>query len=213
MNRPFLCLSLLILGFAACYKAPDDDEDLLAIVKKHPIENEPPRKLGNLPEFALTDHSGSPFTRESLKGKAWIADFVFTRCGSTCPMQTAKKAELQEKLRQLPQWKDIGLLTFTVDPEFDTPEVLSAYAKRHNADPDHWKFVTGTRDALWNLSKHGFKLDVGEDAKNTAMPIYHSSRFVLIDRNGEIRGYHDGLKEDGLAKIEKDLMTILVEGQ
>lgn len=164
-----------------------------------------------LPSFTLTDQTGDSFGTADLQGKVWIADFIFTRCAGTCPMQTAEKAKLQERLREHAQWEEIELVTFTVDPEHDTAPVLAEYAKAHGADPAHWKFLTGSRGDLWNLSANGFKLEVAVDAKNSKMPILHSSQFALVDRAGRIRGYYDGLSEEGLAKLSADLEKVLAE--
>ncbi|NIP95270.1 MAG: SCO family protein, partial [Akkermansiaceae bacterium] len=149
----------------------------------------------------LTDQDGGSFGSADLHGKVWIADFIFTRCAGTCPMQSAEKAKLQEELKAHPARDEIRLVTFTVDPEHDTPPVLAEYARAHRADPSHWKFLTGPRGDLWNLSANGFKMDVADDAGNEKMPILHSSRFVLVDRAGRLRGYYDGLEEQGLTDL------------
>jgi cytochrome oxidase Cu insertion factor (SCO1/SenC/PrrC family) len=172
---------------------------------------EPVGVVAALPEFTLIDQGGVSFGSADLNGKVWIADFIFTRCAGTCPMQTAEKVKLQEKLRKHAAWDEIQLVSFTVDPEYDTAPVLAEYARAHGADSSHWKFLTGSRGDLWNLSANGFKMDVAEDAKNTKMPILHSSRFTLVDRSGRIRGYYDGLSEEGRAKLEADLEKVLAE--
>ena len=136
------------------------------------------RVFATLPEFTLTDQSGNPFDGEQLRGKVWIANFIFTRCGNTCPRQSAEMAKLQKRLSEHSQWDDIRLVSFTVDPEHDTAEVLAQYAKNHQADNAHWKFLTGPRQQLWELSKQGFKLDVRDDAKNENMIIFQLSGCV-----------------------------------
>ena len=101
-------------------------------------------------------------------------------------------------------------MTFTVDPEFDTPAVLAEYGKAHGAGRE-WKFLTGPRGDLWNLSSNGFGFEVAEDAKNTKMPILHSSDFALVDRQGRLRGTYDGLSTEGVAKLKRDLAKVLAE--
>ena len=161
-----------------------------------------------VPQFQLTEQNGKAFGSNDLKGKIWVADFIFTRCAASCPQQTAEKAKLQKRFSE---HEDFLLVTFTVDPENDTPDVLKEYAERHAADPDRWKFLTGERGDLWNLSSNGFKFDVAEDARNTKMPILHSSKLVLVDRKGRIRGTYDGLSEDGLKTLVADTDTLLAE--
>lgn len=164
-----------------------------------------------LPDFSLTDQSGGTFGLADLRGKVWIADFIFTRCAGTCPMQTAEKAKLQGRISELDGGQDARLVTFTVDPEFDTAAVLKSYAAVHGANLRRWSFLTGKRGDLWNLSANGFRLDVAEDAKNSAMPILHSSRFALVDRGRRIRGFYDGLKAEGRSKLMRDLALVLAE--
>ena len=152
-----------------------------------------------LPEFTLTARDGAPFGSADLRGQVWIADFIFTRCPGTCPMQTAEKVKLHQELQGDPAAATVRLVSFTVDPEYDTASVMAAYAKAHGAEGPHWKFLTGSRGDLWNLSANGFRFDVAEDAKNEEMPILHSSRFALVDRAGRVRGIYDGLDEEGNA--------------
>ena len=164
-----------------------------------------------LPDFSLTDQAGENLSLGDLAGRVWIADFIFTRCAGTCPMQTAEKAKLQPAIAALPGGEDARLVTFTVEPEHDTPEVLKAYAETHGADLSRWSFLTGARGDLWNLSANGFKLAVAEDAKNAAMPILHSSHFALVDRLGRVRGLYNGLEQSGRDELMRDLALVLAE--
>lgn len=166
--------------------------------------------LSALPDFSLTDERGEVFGSKDLLGKVWIADFIFTRCASTCPLQTAEKVKLQSQFKDA---GDLQLVTFTVDPEYDTPEVLLEYGVKNGVNPGRWKFLTGKRGDLWNLSANGFKFDVAEDAKNTKMPILHSSNFALVDRKGRLRGVYDGLNEKERGMLIADLQKLLGEAQ
>jgi protein SCO1/2 len=143
---------------------------------------------------------------DSLKGKVWIADFIFTRCVGSCPVMTAKMAEIQ---RLGPP--GLRLVSFTVDPEHDTPEVLDTYARRAGAGKD-WAFVTGAKDALYALSTQGFRLaamEVGKDDPGSAEgPFLHSSRLVLVDGRGRIRGYYDTETPSVVATLLHDLRTL-----
>ena len=164
--------------------------------------------LSALPDFSLTDETDKNFGSKDLRGKVWVADFIFTRCASTCPMQTAEKAKLQSQFKDA---KDLQLVTFTVDPEHDTLAVLAEYGKKHGAIPGRWKFLTGERGDLWNLSANGFKFEVAEDARNSKMPILHSSNFALVDRQGRVRGIYDGLSAEGRGLLVVDLQKLLDE--
>ena len=204
MKIKLLCLSFLVFGFHACSSKRDDDSTVL-------IDERSVKVFGNLPNFEFTDQSDETFGSNDLLGKVWVADFIFTRCAGTCPMQTIEKVKMQNQLKQHFDKDKIHFVSFTVDPENDTPAALKKYAETHSANLDQWSFLTGAREDLWNLSSNGFKLAVAEDAKNQSMPILHSSRFVLVDRIGRIRGYYDGLSDKGWSDLLRDLDLVLRE--
>ncbi|MCC7290985.1 MAG: SCO family protein [Phycisphaerales bacterium] len=138
--------------------------------------------LGAAPAFDLIERSERHVRTDDFKGQVWIADFIFTRCQGPCPKMTAAMARLQETLKKVP---GVVLVSFTVDPEHDRPDVLREYAREHGADPQRWLFLTGTVQQMEDVQVKGFKMGmVGES-------IHHSDRFVLIDTDGGIRGYFD----------------------
>ena len=164
---------------------------------------EPPR-FGRLPEFTLEDHRGQAATLAGLKGRIWVADFIFTRCGAACPAMTARMARLR---REVPD--EVAFVSFTVDPAHDTLEVLARYAANFKVDA-RWRFVTGRQQDLYALSTDGFKLAAMEIPPSQQKgegdgPFLHSSKFVLVDRLGEIRGYYDSTDEDDVAKLRADI--------
>ncbi len=173
--------------------------------------------IATLPEFTLTDQTGADFGMRELREKVWIANFIFTKCQATCPRQTAELKKLQEKLKTRADWPDIRLVSISVDPENDTPEVLTTYASENGADPEHWKFLTGDREKIWELSKKGFMLAVGESEKDAASPLFHSPYFVLVDFYGRIRGFYDSATEDGtsgakgLVQLSQDIDRVFEE--
>lgn len=134
-----------------------------------------------------------------------MADFIFTRCGGACPAMTARMARLR---RELPD--EVVFVSFTVDPANDTPEVLARYAANFKADV-RWRFLTGPQRDLYALSTDGFKLAAMEvppsqqKAGEGDGPFLHSSKFVLVDREGEIRGYYDSEDEDELKNLRSDV--------
>jgi cytochrome oxidase Cu insertion factor (SCO1/SenC/PrrC family) len=155
--------------------------------------------MGEIPDFSLIRETGQPFTRFDLRDKIWVADFVFTRCAGPCPLMTQKMAELQNVLLGL---EDLRFVTFTVDPEHDTPEVLARYAARNAADPDRWIFLTGARKRIYDLCVKDFKLAVQDQSdEDYEHMIIHSTKFVLMDRKGRIRGYFDGRDGHEITKL------------
>lgn len=170
-----------------------------------------PVLLGKVPEFSLTDEQGQAFGTEQLKGKMWIASFIFTRCQGTCPEQTMWMRRLQERLRDDASRDGIRLVTITVDPEHDTAEVLARYAKDYEADTTHWKFLTGDRQAIWNLAREGFHLPVQDNPDDTEMPILHDTKFVVVDRAGRIRDYADVLADGGLKNLLNTIASVVPE--
>ncbi|HVV87116.1 MAG TPA: FG-GAP-like repeat-containing protein [Kofleriaceae bacterium] len=169
-----------------------------------------PRVLATLPEFVLEDQGGASVDLYDLHGQVWIADFVFTRCDGTCPLITKAMAELQGQLAADPATKDVRLVSFTVDPDHDTPQVLTDYAKANGADPARWTFLTGGRAAIRGLVTGGFKLPVAEQ-DDPRMPIMHSQNFVLVDKMGRVRGTWDALAADGKQDLKAALAKVVAE--
>lgn len=165
----------------------------------------------DVPAFELIDQNEQPFGSDDLKGKVWVADFMFTRCSGICPMLSANMKALQDELKTKPYWDRVRLVSISVDEEHDTPAILREYAERFDAEPGHWVFLTGPRERVWPLIEDGFKLVVGEAADNAAMPFDHSGKFALVDARGRVRAYHDGTDPASRAALIADLETLLVE--
>jgi protein SCO1 len=164
-------------------------------------------RLFALPEFALVERSGRPATLAALQGRPWIADFIFTRCAGVCPAMTARMAALRTRLADAP----VRFVSFTVDPGTDTPEVLARYADAAGAGADWW-FVTGPERDLHALSTGGFKLAAMQNAPGAETadgPFLHSSKFVLVDAEGWIRGYYDSEDEGALRALEADARRLV----
>ncbi len=156
--------------------------------------------LGDLPHFSLIERSGELVDSEQLRGKVWIADFIFTHCPDFCPALTARMAQLQKRL---PVDADpVRLVSFSVDPVRDSPAVLTAYAQRAGAQP-HWLFLTGPRDTLAGLLRDGFRVAYADDGPASA-PITHSDRFVLVDRGLRLRGYYHGNEPQDVERLAVD---------
>jgi len=176
----FLCLAVSGL-ICACKQKPE-------LTRLYPV-----------PDFSLIDQSGAAVTLADLRGKVWIADFIFTNCGGTCPMMTDKMRKLQNTVPQ-----EVRMVSFSVDPDRDTTKVLAAYAAEQGATRDRWLFLTGEKQALHDLCLKGFKLPLDEATGTPAEPITHSTRFVLVDREGVIRGYYSATEEDDMKRLSTD---------
>ena len=161
---------------------------------------------GTVPGFQLTNQNGQPFGSAQLSGKIWIADFIYTTCPGPCPMISSRMSELQKPLQKT----DVHLVSFSVDPDKDTPEVLRGYADKLQAEPGRWDFATGAKSAIYKLSHDGFKLAVSDGRDAQGIPV-HSTRMVLVDRHGQIRGYYDATEPEAITKLLADTNHLLRE--
>ena len=161
---------------------------------------------GTVPHFQLVNQEGQRFDSVQLAGKIWIADFIYTTCPGPCPMISMRMSELQKPLEKT----DVHLVSFSVDPEKDTPEVLRGYAEKLRAEPKRWDFLTGAKSAIYDLSHKGFKLAVSDGSDEAGIPV-HSTRLVLVDRHGEIRGYYEATEADAVTKLLADTSHLLRE--
>jgi protein SCO1/2 len=162
-------------------------------------------RLGAAPDFALVSEQGKAVSKADYAGKVWIADFIFTRCGGSCPILSARMAALSGKMADAP---GVRFVSFGVDPEYDTPAVLAEYGRKLGADPARWSFLHGTRPLVRSLIKDGFKLAVEDGPADSVEPILHSTRLVLVDAEGTIRGYYDGMEQAPVDVLEKDARAL-----
>lgn len=161
--------------------------------------------LGAAPAFTLVSESGKTVTAADYAGTVWIADFIFTRCGGSCPILSSRMLALSKKTADVPA---IRYVSFGVDPEHDTPDVLAAYARELGADLSRWSFLRGERPVIRTLIRDGFKLAIEDGAADSVEPILHSTRFVLVDGEGTIRGYYDGMEQPPVDALEKDARAL-----
>jgi protein SCO1/2 len=164
-----------------------------------------PSKLFDTPSFSLTDQDGRPFGSKDLAGKVYVADFIFTHCPSLCPVMTQNMHDIQASTAKLP----VQLVSFTVDPERDTPAVLRQYAVDHHADEARWHFLTADRKTMWDLSV-GMKLAV--DKGDSAMEVMHSSHFLLVDGRGQVRGVYDYRNDGAIKNLLIDADALVAAG-
>lgn len=162
---------------------------------------------GRVPDAKLLERSGKKMGLGDLKGTVWVADFIFTRCAGTCQVMSRKMANLQKSLHKA---GNVKLVSITVDPDFDTPKRLSTFADQYQADGDRWLFLTGGQQQIQRLATEAFKLPLMEGS-DPAEPIIHSTRFVLVDADGNIRGYYDGMDAEASQRLLIDVGTLLRE--
>ena len=166
----------------------------------------PLEKLAQVPEFTLTDQTGTAFGSADLKGKIWVANFIFTRCKGPCPLISYRMAELNGKLKKLHD--GVKLVSFTVDPEHDFPEVLSKYGVNLAANPADWKFLTGSPEAINGIVVKGLLQPLAKEPDGTPA---HSQRFVVVDGEGWIRSFQDGEDPEVVQKLMVDIGELLRE--
>ena len=164
-------------------------------------------RYGRVPSFTLTDQAGGSVSQETFKGVVWIADFIFTRCAGQCPVMTAQMSRLAQAFQGEPS---LVLVSFTVDPAHDTPEILARYAASHAARPAQWRFLTGDLQTITRLSQAGLQLALSYEG-TVEEPITHSRRFVLVDRQGGIRGSYDAGEAEAMTRIRRDVQRLVRE--
>lgn len=148
--------------------------------------------LGTVPAFTLVDQEGKAFTEEALRGHPTIVNFIFTRCDTVCPITSMKMAKLEEKTRDK-RGAAIKMLSISVDPDYDTPEKLTAFAARYKANPERWRFLTGKPADIRSLVETTFMspMDREGDTTRGTPNIVHNGYFVLVDGELQIRGVYD----------------------
>jgi cytochrome oxidase Cu insertion factor (SCO1/SenC/PrrC family) len=258
---PWSALSVVLLGVVSF--------GIWSLVWNNPLQQssagQSPARLpvyGSVPDFALIDQLGRPVRRADLDGKIWIASFIFTNCPDECPLMTSEMAQLQSDLAHN---VDLRFVSISVDPERDTPAVLSQYAERFNVDPDRWFFLTGDKQAIYRLAREGFRLGIADPVEPShASPVkssapsgarssvdrpmpsnvgpptswphlprlwrralepaaafadhgrakdtLHSTRFVLIDRLAQIRGYYESREQAALVHLRQHLQMLFQHG-
>jgi len=165
----------------------------------------------SVPDFRLTADDGKPITLSDLKGKVWVAEFFFASCAGICLDMNRNMERVQKAFADNP---DVRLVSFTVDPQNDTPEILREYRKNFNAVEGKWVFVTGDKKAIYRLARHGFKVAAAEvkpQDEGGATDFIHSDRFILVDRKGRIRGFYNGTDKKQVEKLIADIRKLLRE--
>lgn len=140
-----------------------------------------------VPAFSFTNQNGETITNKDYDGKVYVIEFFFTTCPTICPRMNANLIQIQNTFKD---FEDFGVASFTINPDYDTPEVLKAYADHYGVTNPNWHLMTGDKDAIYKLANEGFNLYTGENAEVEG-GFEHSGNFALIDKNGFIRSRKD----------------------
>jgi protein SCO1/2 len=157
--------------------------------------------IAQLPPFELVDQRGQAVSLATFGGRPFLVDFIFTRCGGQCPLLNQRMKKLAALL---PSEEAVDLVSISVDPEFDTPEVLAAYVREQGINDPRWRVLTGEPAAVMRLVREGFLLALEAGQADPKEPILHSTRFVLVDGEGRIRRYGDAFDDADLESLAKD---------
>ncbi|MCS7223798.1 MAG: SCO family protein [Armatimonadetes bacterium] len=162
-----------------------------------------------VPDFQLIADSGKPLSLSDLMGKVWVAEFFFASCAGICLEMNKNMMKVQKSFSDRP---DFQIVSFTVDPQTDTPEILRLYRKNYDAIEGKWHFVTGDKKKIYRLARYGFKIAVSEvPPKEEGGPrdFIHSDRFILVDRFGRIRGFYNGTDAKDVQQLIQDIEKLL----
>jgi protein SCO1/2 len=158
--------------------------------------------LGEVPTFRFTNQDGAPFGSRELLGKPFVVGFVFTRCEGICPRLTDRMAALQRSFGA--PGARVHFVSISVDPGFDTPAELRAYATAHHANLSGWDFLTGDSRAVEDAVVKGFHIALSREDSKDPKSILHGGQLVLVDGRGQIRGYYDSADDGAMAQLERD---------
>jgi protein SCO1 len=157
-------------------------------------------------DFTFTNQDGEQLSKKDLKGKVWVADFVFTNCADVCPPMTANMAKLQDMIKE-EKLENVEIVSFSVDPTVDKPEVLKEYGQKFNVDFSNWSFLTGySQEEIEKFALESFKALVKKPEEGDQ--VIHGTDFYLIDQEGVMRKYYTGLKEVPFDQIVEDIKTL-----
>jgi cytochrome oxidase Cu insertion factor (SCO1/SenC/PrrC family) len=166
--------------------------------------------FGEISGFALTEAGGRNMKHSDLQGKIWIANFIFTHCAGPCPLMSGRMSLIAKQFEGEPH---LRLVSFSVDPERDTPEVLTEYGKRFERNPEQWFFLTGEKMEIFKLAQQHFHLGVNdippEEREAPDQTVFHSTKFVLVDAEGKIRGYYASDQAADMDHLIRDTQTLL----
>lgn len=206
--RVFFAILLILSAFPAC-KPPSRGGAVVLAQAPPETGGNGLKKFWQVPAFELTDQDGRVFNAVQMTGKVWVVDFFYTSCPGPCPALTSRLSDVH---RAFAGEKRIGFLSVSSDPEKDQPAVLKQYAQKFHAD-ERWFFLTGRTSAVFSLANQGFKLSLTR-TDGGGEPVTHSTRLVLVDAQGWVRGFFEGVGEESSMATElltEGIKTLLKE--
>lgn len=216
--RIIAILGIVIIGITIAYyfTSTKVNEKQLPVIQPRDLKSEMvnPELLEvgighRIGDFSLLNQNGKTVTLNELKGKVFVAEYFFTTCGTICPKMTAQMTRVQKEFKGN---NDFKILSFTVNPEYDTVQVMKQYAEKHNAIDGQWHFLTGSKDELYQLARNSFFVLKPAEAKNlgdAGSDFIHTNNFVLVDQELRIRGYYDGTSISEVNELMEDIKMLL----
>lgn len=200
VSRPWFWAAVILLGIA------------VPVVNQLMRPPPPPLPvLGQLGRFSFTDQEGRAFGSAELKGHVWVASFIFTRCPTICPAITHKLGLVQKRARNISQ--AFRIVSFSVDPAYDTPAVLAAYAQKHKVSPRMWHLLTGPLDDIRETVEGGLKMAMGNpEGEQDFASLFHGTHLVLVDADLRVRGYYDSTEADVVDRLLSDAAMLINRG-
>lgn len=159
-------------------------------------------RFDHIPAFQMTDTDHRSFSEKDLEGSVWIVDFIYTNCPAECPRMTSRLHQIEDQTKGLPEVK---LLSISVDPDRDTPEVLNAFAQRYGAPNKRWRFLTGDKKAVHLLAFETFHIG------DVIGKIEHSTKFAILDKHRTVRGYYSSFSPEEMEAMLTDVNALRKE--
>lgn len=217
-TRILLLITLVILAIAAAYVMTLNQQEMRTLpviqpkdVKKEMVDHEL-LQIGmghRIGDFTLHNQYGESITLEKVKGKVFVAEYFFTTCGTICPKMTEQMTRVQEQFRGN---DEVKILSFTVNPDYDTAQVLLEYAQKYGVEKEQWHFLTGSKEELYRLARKSFFVLKPAEAMNlgdAGTDFIHTNNFVLVDQQLRIRGYYDGTSISEVNELMEDIELLL----
>lgn len=195
----FMVLAIVFIGYS--YKVTREQP------KSLPIYGNPGHKIE---AFSFTDQEGKTVTQDDIKGKIFVVEYFFTTCKGICPKMNENMVKVYEAFRGS---NDVMILSHTVDPKKDTVQAMKAYSLRFDADPKQWKFLTGDKKELYEKARNSYLVTAVDDTASVDIEsdFIHTDHFVLVDRDGQIRGTYEGTKIGSINQLIGDIKELLKE--
>lgn len=217
-TRILLLITLVILAIVAAYVMTLNQQEMRTLpviqpkdVKKEMVDPEL-LQIGmghRIGDFTLLNQYGESITLEKVKGKVFVAEYFFTTCGTICPKMTEQMTRVQEQFRGN---DEVKILSFTVNPDYDTAQVLLEYAQKYGVEKEQWHFLTGSKEELYRLARKSFFVLKPAEAMNlgdAGTDFIHTNNFVLVDQQLRIRGYYDGTSISEVNELMEDIELLL----